>query len=152
MTPRVNNISNIEEDLIKKIVERSIQLFPDIFRTEVYLYVRSTHLYCIRLDLEKLLNYEDKYFMHDISGILNYLDIDKLELKNCFVPRCASSEQNMSEESREILNDLRTGKSSKAVFKLDKNFHVYVHGNKDKFKVDEDKEGTFLKLYFNNIN
>lgn len=152
MKPTITNISNKEEDLIKKIVERSKVLIPEFPGIQVYVYIKGTHLHVYRLDLEKLLNYEDKHFIHDITGILDHLNIDKLELKNCFVPRCASAEQNISEESREILNDIRTGKRSKAVFKLDKDFHVYCHGSMSKLKVDEDKEGLFLKLYFKDIS
>ncbi len=36
----------------------------------------------------------------------------------------------------------------KSILKLDKNFHVYVHGNRKNLQVQEDENGTYLKLYF----
>ncbi|MBL4830696.1 MAG: hypothetical protein JKY55_12545 [Aliivibrio sp.] len=39
----------------------------------------------------------------------------------------------------------------KAVFKLDKNFHLYVHGKKDMMDIEEDEKGKYLKLYFDEI-
>lgn len=52
------------------------------------------------------------------------------------------------EEKRSIL---KIGNYSKQVFKLDKNFHVYVHGKKEMLDVDQDENGKYLKLYFNEI-
>jgi len=39
----------------------------------------------------------------------------------------------------------------KSIFKLDKNFHVYVHGNRNNMQVEKDEKGTYLKLYFKTI-
>lgn len=39
----------------------------------------------------------------------------------------------------------------KSILKLDKNFHVYVHGNRDYLQVEQDEKGTYLKLYFKTI-
>lgn len=38
----------------------------------------------------------------------------------------------------------------KSVIKLDKNFHIYIHGNRDMIEHGEDTKGRFYKLYFNN--
>ncbi len=40
---------------------------------------------------------------------------------------------------------------NKRVFKLDRNFHVYAHGDLNKLQVERDTNGTFLKLYFDII-
>lgn len=40
----------------------------------------------------------------------------------------------------------------KSVLKLDKNFHVYVHCNRELMQVEKDCNGTYLKLYFNKIH
>jgi hypothetical protein len=42
------------------------------------------------------------------------------------------------------------GKFMRSVIKLDKNFHVYVHGNKDFIErgFDEEKGKYYYKLYF----
>ena len=37
----------------------------------------------------------------------------------------------------------------KQVIRLDKNFHVYVHGDKTKIEEGVNEKGKFLKLYFN---
>jgi hypothetical protein len=52
------------------------------------------------------------------------------------------------DEKKKILN---IGWHQKTVFKLDHNFHVYVHGGKSKIDVDEDAKGKYLKLYFEKI-
>lgn len=39
-------------------------------------------------------------------------------------------------------------RSYKSIIKLDKNFHIYVHGNRDLIEQSEDKKGKFYKLYF----
>lgn len=36
----------------------------------------------------------------------------------------------------------------KSVIKLDKNFHIYIHGNRDLVEQGEDSRGKFYKLYF----
>ncbi|MCQ2050735.1 MAG: nucleoid-associated protein [Bacteroidaceae bacterium] len=37
----------------------------------------------------------------------------------------------------------------KSVIKLDKNFHIYIHGNRDLIEAGTDEKGKFYKLYFN---
>lgn len=37
----------------------------------------------------------------------------------------------------------------KSVIRLDKNFHIYVHGDRSKIEGGEDHKGRFYKLYFN---
>lgn len=37
----------------------------------------------------------------------------------------------------------------KSVIKLDKNFHIYIHGNRDLIEAGSDEKGKFYKLYFN---
>jgi hypothetical protein len=38
----------------------------------------------------------------------------------------------------------------KSVLKLDKNFHVYIHGDRRKIERGEDSQGKFYKIYFEN--
>ncbi|MCH5684383.1 hypothetical protein LWM68_08955 [Niabella sp. W65] len=38
----------------------------------------------------------------------------------------------------------------KSVIKLDKNFHIYIHGNREMIEHGEDSKGRYYKLYFNN--
>jgi len=39
-------------------------------------------------------------------------------------------------------------RSFKSVIKLDKNFHIYIHGNREKIQLCEDENGKFYKIYF----
>ena len=40
----------------------------------------------------------------------------------------------------------------KSVIKLDKNFHIYIHGNREMIEQGEDKKGKFYKVYYNEEN
>ncbi|MGV4331446.1 hypothetical protein ACQ1P5_01450 [Ornithobacterium rhinotracheale] len=37
------------------------------------------------------------------------------------------------------------------VLRLDKNFHIYLHGDKEKISEGEDEKGTFIKLYYKEL-
>ena len=40
----------------------------------------------------------------------------------------------------------------KSVIKLDKNFHIYIHGNRDLIQQGTDKNGKFYKIYYKEEN
>ncbi|MDR1022145.1 MAG: nucleoid-associated protein, partial [Prevotellaceae bacterium] len=40
----------------------------------------------------------------------------------------------------------------KSVIKLDKNFQIYIHGNRDLLEQGSDKKGKFYKIYYQNEN
>ncbi len=40
-------------------------------------------------------------------------------------------------------------RSLKSVIKLDKNFHIYIHGDRSKIENGEDEKGKFYKVYYN---
>ena len=42
----------------------------------------------------------------------------------------------------------RQNRNYKSVIKLDKNFHIYVHGDRSKIEQGEDQRGKFYKVYF----
>ena len=46
----------------------------------------------------------------------------------------------------------RQARSYKSVIKLDKNFHIYVHGDRNLIEQGEDKKGKFYKIYFREEN
>jgi hypothetical protein len=46
----------------------------------------------------------------------------------------------------------RQSKSFKSVIKLDKNFHIYVHGSRELIEQGEDKKGRYYKIYFQQEN
>jgi len=39
-------------------------------------------------------------------------------------------------------------RSFKSVIKLDKNFHIYIHGDREKIQLCKDENGKFYKIYF----
>ncbi len=63
-----------------------------------------------------------------------------------------ATERAISMEDKFELNDKAVKKKQtvfKSVIKLDKNFHIYVHGNKDKIERHTDADGNkYYKLYF----
>ncbi len=44
----------------------------------------------------------------------------------------------------------KQNRAYKSVIKLDKNFHIYIHGDRSMIEHGEDDKGRFYKLYFNN--
>jgi hypothetical protein len=60
-------------------------------------------------------------------------------------------EKNVTLESTFFIDSSAVKKQSKvfrSVLKLDKNFHIYIHGNHDLIEKDKDEKGTFYKIYF----
>jgi hypothetical protein len=48
-----------------------------------------------------------------------------------------------------VLEEVKNG--LKRVLRLDKNFHVYIHGNLSKFEMQEEEKGKYIKIYYNEI-
>ncbi len=46
----------------------------------------------------------------------------------------------------------RQARSLKNVIKLDKNFHIYIHGDRELMEQGEDKKGKFYKIYYQEEN
>ena len=42
----------------------------------------------------------------------------------------------------------RQARVFKRVYKLDKNFHIYVHGDRNLIEQGEDERGKFYKVYY----
>ncbi|MFR4850612.1 MAG: nucleoid-associated protein, partial [Alistipes finegoldii] len=42
----------------------------------------------------------------------------------------------------------KQARSYKSVIKLDRNFHIYVHGNRSLLEQGEDEKGKFYKVYY----
>ena len=55
------------------------------------------------------------------------------------------------DDSFAISNDAvkKQARSFKSVIKLDKNFHIYVHGNRNLIEQGEDEKGRYYKVYYN---
>ena len=46
----------------------------------------------------------------------------------------------------------KQARTLKSVIKLDKNFHIYIHGNRNLIEQGEDKKGKFYKVYYQEEN
>lgn len=78
--------------LISKIAGRAQRLFFDAG-------VSREHIDCmmdieaadadVGLDLDKLLEFDDGDFSHDVGGIARHLNHETGKLEACFLPRCA---------------------------------------------------------------
>lgn len=55
----------------------------------------------------------------------------------------------MDEFIEKLKQELKKG--VKTVIKLDKNFHIYIHGSSDKITLGKDKKGSYVKLYYTEI-
>ena len=80
---RGEKINAICDRAIKEVDRPKLDLAMDI---------EATHCNGCPLDLDKLLAFKDFDFFHDIYGIINCLDRDTGELKECFLPRCSRPE------------------------------------------------------------
>lgn len=78
--------------LISKIAERAQSTVEGINYLEVFLCIKGTHLYVKKLDLKKLLEFDDNSFEHDVYGICRNFNMKTVELDNCFKPRCTFQE------------------------------------------------------------
>lgn len=83
-----------EMKIIKKIVKRAQQLYKKheglpYDTQDATMDIEATHSNGCPLDLQKLLDFDDFNFIHDISGIRNCISRKTGKLTKCFVPRSA---------------------------------------------------------------
>lgn len=83
-----------EMELIGKISDKAYRLVPELKKAGVIVCmdIEATHDKC-PLDLQKLLEFPDFDFIHDVCGIARHLDRNTGELTDCFLPRCAKPAQ-----------------------------------------------------------
>ncbi|SDM78769.1 hypothetical protein SAMN05421813_12348 [Daejeonella rubra] len=111
-----------------------------------------------KADKIDLLNKSMKYFKE--KGSFNLDEFSEEVIGN---PKAIESFKNFSREYNEEFDagldqpfDIsgaavkKQAKVFKSILKLDKNFHIYIHGNKDLIEkgFDEDKSMNFYKVYF----
>jgi len=77
-------------ELITKISDRAIKLFPQLNKLNLHMDISATHVSGCELDLDKLLDFDDFNFAHDVAGIVGHLDRKTGQLKDCFLPRCSA--------------------------------------------------------------
>ncbi|MBQ7281015.1 MAG: nucleoid-associated protein [Bacteroidales bacterium] len=110
-----------------------------------------------RADQADLLNRSVEYFKKNDS-----FDIDEFSEQVIAQPevieRFQSFRQQYQEDNAITLDDSfaiddsavkRQSRSFKSVIKLDKNFHIYVHGDRELIEQGEDERGKYYKVYYN---
>lgn len=86
-----SKLTTADSQIIKEITDRAQKMgmitkrIWDILEMDL----SATHVCGCELKLKKLLEAKNGDFIHDIWGIMNQIDRETGELKNCFVPRFA---------------------------------------------------------------
>jgi hypothetical protein len=76
-------------ELINKIANRVIEKYNSFDKIDVSMDITAVHCNDVKLDLGKLLNFDDFNFDHDILGIMRHIDRSTGKLQDCFLPRCS---------------------------------------------------------------
>ena len=111
-----------------------------------------------RADQADLLNRSVEYFKSNDS--FNVDDFaEQVIVQPEVIERFQSFRQQYQEDNAVTLDDSFAiddsavrcqSRSFKSVIKLDKNFHIYVHGDRDLIEQGEDERGKYYKVYYNN--
>ena len=78
-----------ETQIINKIVDRAIKLKITDNRIESCMDITACHCNDIKLDLSKMLEFDNFNFVHDFCGIKRHINRKTGKLEDCFVPRCS---------------------------------------------------------------
>ncbi len=96
-------------------------------------------------------NVEARYWMDDFLQLEEVIaQPEVIEVFNSFRNK-AAEERGLSFEDDFDISPRAVKKSTKnfkSIIKLDKNFHIYVHGNPNLITREEDENGKFYKIYF----
>lgn len=84
------NTTKKDTELITKIAQRAVRVNSDYDFMDASMDVTAVHLNDCKLDLKKLLGFDDFNFAHDVFGINRHLDRETGKLMNCFLPRCSA--------------------------------------------------------------
>lgn len=77
-----------ESEAIDRIVERAVELLPEIDRLTFRMDIAAVHAHT-PLDLKTWSEADIGNLGHDVAGIIRHMDRDTGELTDCFVPRFA---------------------------------------------------------------
>ena len=92
----------------------------------------------------------DEFSMQDFTEtVLEHPEV--IESFQAYKERYQTERDIEIEDSFAISNDAvkKQARSFKSVIKLDKNFHIYVHGNRNLIEQGEDEKGRYYKVYYN---
>lgn len=82
------NVTAAERRTIENIAARAVELNPAWDREDLVSDIEAVHCNGCPLDLDMFLSAHVLNFIHDVAGIIGYLDRETGELKEFFVPRC----------------------------------------------------------------
>lgn len=85
--------------------------------------------------------YDERIFFENEKAIEEFKDFKKDFEK----------ERNLKIEQTFFIDPQAVKKQNKvfkSILKLDKNFHIYIHGNHDLIEKSKDEKGTFYKIYY----
>ena len=109
-----------------------------------------------KADQAEMLNETMKYFREQDSFSLD--DFSEKVIRQPEVMESFTRYKQEYEQDREIriedefaISDSAVRKQARAyksVIKLDRNFHIYVHGNRNLLEQGEDEKGKFYKVYY----
>lgn len=102
--------------------------------------------------LNRSMNYFKKNEKFDMDGFASQI-LGQAEVAGMFddYRQRFQEERGMEIQNQFDVNPQAVKKQNrqyKSVIKLDKNFHVYVHGNRNMIEQGEDEHGKFYKLYY----
>lgn len=76
-----------ETEIIVKVMQRVHKLYPNTFQhMDLMMDLTACHCNGTALDFEKLLEFDDFNFSHDIFGISGHIDRNTGKLLNSFLP------------------------------------------------------------------
>ena len=84
-----DSLKKEESVTILKIVVRAKKLIPELPTLDTNMDIGATHINK-KLNLDKLLKFNDFNFLHDITGITYNINRETGKLENCFLPRCSA--------------------------------------------------------------
>lgn len=86
-----------EMKFIERIVQRALymaeELEMSIDKKHLLMDIEACHCNGTKLDLKKLMSFDNSNFSHDVFGIRKHLDRNTGKLRDCFRPRCAVKEE-----------------------------------------------------------
>lgn len=87
------NLKISEREKIKKIVSRAVELYESVGQShselEIRMDIMACHLNGTPLNLNRLFEFDDFNFAHDIFGIAKHINRRTGKIERHFVPRCA---------------------------------------------------------------
>ncbi|MCB9226255.1 MAG: nucleoid-associated protein [Chitinophagales bacterium] len=128
-------------DLTTSFVKEKLASEYDIEKFEEAGIINRSKEYFKRVDRFEEDEYTDRVFFSN-KAIMD----DFKMYKNEFEERNNVDLQNEFFVSPEAFK--KKSRFMKSIIKLDKNFHIYVHGNHDMIEKDKDEKGTFYKVYY----